>query len=655
MPKNFAAIRNINKAIAAKKRKIATAEDNKASAPEGSRMEVDQNVNDTAGDDGAMQSDAPGTAGGSNTPTTGGTRGTVTLPIGLPIFHARYTRVYTKQYHLRIFNKLHQRKTLFAGGSKYNIFIPSIHELPVSLATFYMSLTELERLRHKTRAVMTECNVAVHHSTAVLTFETAATTTDVGNNNVGIKLIALDPMVSQYRKGQHSKFQKDVVTNIFHGKHSATLANSATASTDLTGLGAQYMIRNFENPFEYASLQYTSDKLKETDVTSANIITRVNEDYFPINRFISNRVNASIAEGQLSQWSYKPNDGLLFSNCYIDDNSVYGQEKSLFTYSKISNSPLYWKQNKSTLTTGTPPVSSLINVSGRAPFQGFIQTESSRNDTTHWNTFRNLNDPFEIKIDRYSGHGMGSTRLPVMAFGIEPFVSINTSDQHAVAAKAHIDLIVNCSCQVLITEGTDGVDQSRTSQLIEFNTLTPDLQLQARSANGGVVVAEEDPDVTTINLHEKCLDGIAVMTPFTSGNIVPDEPGTVKKGRKRRDVHGEIVEEQNKLDKYVATKLSWLEKSLNNTTTKANTYQLFNALHPRQSKRLLEKRLIREPEELGEETNKRKTTSKPQTFRANVDSLKKQIAVGKNSTSHDQVLNDEPADESTDEEVEMID
>jgi hypothetical protein len=367
----------------------------------------------------------------------GGQRGTVPLPPGIRQPKRQYVATYTKQYQLRIFNELAAYTTPTYEGIQYNSFIPPFHDIPCDLLAFYLNYSEMQRLRNKTSVQGLEFNVSVANHTAIITYETNASGTQIGNNNLGVTMCVLDPALHKYRTGVAVEAQQgDLVNRICWGTNANALVPSATPSTALQGLSAQYITRNFTNKY-----CYLTPRAAPTRTHNGLTQTVIPMQFFNINRFISKRVNVSMEEGVIATWSHKPKHGHYFGR-YANLYGRGGIQASNFV---SGQKPLAMRP----LITGTTNMQN--QVAGAAPTSTFNVIGNMYNDI--WENETNLT---RINIENhFAGDTQTIDHPDVLTLGIEPQIAINNGVDQPVAIPLHVDLIVTAMCKLLITEGTD--------------------------------------------------------------------------------------------------------------------------------------------------------------------------------------------------------
>lgn len=462
MPKNYAALRKINNNIAAKKRRL-----NPPATGETPMEDAEPSGDVAMGDDdnGARIPRNIGSNGATAGNSGGGEvmRGNAPLPIGMPIYGAKYTRTFTRQYHLRIFNELYSRRNVHHLGAKYNVLTPPIHELPVSHASFYLLPHEINRLRDASKVTIKKCAVQVDHATACLTFETSASATAIGNNNVGVRLVTLNPLTTQLRAGQFKQDQISVIKNVFHGIHAGNLSTQETDSTDFVGCSAEVITRNYSNKFEYQTIQSIP---KKAFYVQSGVVEKaeqlIGQNFFPILRHVNKRINASMEEGVLLNWEYTPRDGVILANtCFTADQSARFSDNLQRLINHNTNT-MNWQcaggkyKNTTEEKTAIPgPIWECVGVDMDTLDEGLDETTDF---TIHHMPFRSTSDPYFIPIERYTGHGP-TERVPICAFGIEPLVAINEVSNVVTPLKCHVDLIVATSITLEIEVAPPGQEQ----------------------------------------------------------------------------------------------------------------------------------------------------------------------------------------------------
>lgn len=408
----------------------------------------------------------------------GGMRGQAALPPGIRQGKVTYTRTYTKQYQWRIFNQLAEYRTPTLGGTVYNGFIPPYHDVPCDLLAFYLNNAEMQRLRTKTKVRGLDYKVSVANHTAIITYETNASGTQIGNNNLGVTMCVMDPSIHKYRTGRALQpNQNDLVNNICWGVDANSLPTSNTTSSALQGLSSLYITRNFSNRYEYLTPRAIG-----TRTHNGQAATIVPMQFFNVNRFIAKRVNVSMQEGVIAEWSHTPKDGLLFGRF----DNVY--PKGGFT----TNAFVDGHQPIAVRALVGDSTNMQNQVSGAAPTTVFNIVGNFYNDI-----FVNENDMTRISIENQfvNGHNVG-VKPDVLTLGLEPQIAINNGTDAAVAIPLHVDLIVTAMCTLEITEGTD-YDEANYGRLEEAEWKFP--SYRTYRADG----LSSEPSVVQNSLHQE--------------------------------------------------------------------------------------------------------------------------------------------------------
>ncbi|XP_037932857.1 uncharacterized protein LOC119667626 [Teleopsis dalmanni] len=113
---------------------------------------------------------------------------------------------------------------------------------------FCLSKDEISMLIGATTARVKNIGVEIHHKTAVLTFETQSSNTNVGNNNIGVYLCHLAEDIGLKCFGQTAE-NNSIVENIFWGKHGSRLESTEWRDE----LGSEYITKNYDHRFQYYS------------------------------------------------------------------------------------------------------------------------------------------------------------------------------------------------------------------------------------------------------------------------------------------------------------------------------------------------------------------------------------------------------------------
>lgn len=373
-----------------------------------------------------------GSTGGG---TGGGLRGTAILPTTWKQHPLKTTRTYRKQYLLRLQNEAAERKgpvTLGDSTSKpFGYIRYPYHDLPVHMLGFYLSEGEIRKLDRFTSAYVKHCKVKVYNKTAVLNFETAASTANIGNNNVGVYLSQVDPKISSKRCGLLPS-NRILIEDLFWGKPFPDYANPINEwDTDLASLGAQYVRRTLNNKFEYMT-PYATVSAGEAPTTS----------YFDIHPHIIHRTNASMTEGLFTEWNYKPKKGLVSGNFTAFEDNF--NERIFNTNERM---PI-WKANA--ITPNIQPLGR-YNTGGQGN-----GTETAIPNVHMKFPYRNPVIKSSILIDDYMLGG--NAKIPALCIGIDTLttaITIPGGSDKWEPVKCFVDLIVQTECEIEITDGVD--------------------------------------------------------------------------------------------------------------------------------------------------------------------------------------------------------
>lgn len=586
--KNYAAIKTINKRKA--NNKAAIAEDaGEADLPEGSDASMEQD-DAVAGSSNANATDASveptvggGSSGGGASSAGAGIRGQAILPKGLPLLAATYTRVFNKQWKLRIFNRFHGRLTNDTENAFYNVFVPSYDELPVGHLGFYLYPEEFRRLQQATRVVVKDVQAQLFSNTAIITFETNASTTSIGNNNIGVKVVTINPLISKYRSGRFNNDQRNVVANILHGVNPSTLPAATTVSTSFTGVSAETIIRNYVNPFQYFTVRIakTVPPLNNTHV--------VNQGFFPVDRFVEKTFNASIEEGVFHSWQFTPTSGLIVSNnAFMEGTAIPGS-------SSVMNSNSRNMMSQNTNTTATNPTNKR-GMPGSA-----ITSNTSELQSILQQNFRNFNSIYDVCVDPFSTGGVGFERIPACIFGFQPMTSVTSSDSVPTPTNIHMDIQVDAWITLEITEGGFMVDNSRVARIVEHNAYEAPQQLQEWTNSGTFASEDHHSQVTFANAQKHILGASqlplnanpAMDATFKIGNEYEAHKKHLKNEREEKDASIKELEKKirsantaQRLSEYTMKYLDLTSSHKRHTRSavKTVTSEIINNLQtPRQS------------------------------------------------------------------------
>lgn len=458
-------------------------------------------------------------ADGSN--SAGGIRGTVPMPSGARRQPMVTTREYVKQYKLRIHNEAVDIRKDVTGDTTHGVIRYPYHDIPVNMLGLYLSKSEIVELHNYTecRVLNVECHVA--HKTAQLVFETNATTTNIGNNNVGVYMVVLDPLIVNTRVGSLPR-QSTLVTDTFWGKHMSQLQMTEGFDTGIVSeLGAEYITRNFSNKFEYHMPLVTPALL------DVNLLPAV--QHFPnVNSFVNSRTNASMVEGELASYSYAPHHGIVAGHYW--NGSTFGvrdNDDSQFMHMKNGH-PLGFNFSQS----GSVGLFSY-------PHEDYGQNAAStpmQEETQYYMPYKTphvdygstmvIDDPFFIS-------NTNAKKQPALVVGIEPLLSTIDSNSAPKVVKCHVDLYVTVKLTMRITQGVDYLHPSATSPYWP-KYMHPQMKLtrQIKVSGGGSHIYQLSPDVD----HRPAIakNNQAVITNISNNVSQSGIHGTTSAARNKR-------------------------------------------------------------------------------------------------------------------------
>nr|QTE04069.1 MAG: VP [Phylloscopus proregulus parvoviridae sp.] len=483
--------------------------------------------------------DMPTAANGSATSSSSsGMRGSAEFPIGIRQQTAKYTRVYSKQYHLRLFNRLNEYETPTVNGVVYNDYIPNYHEIPCDLLAFYLNFSEMQRLRNKTQVRVKRCDVDVANHTAIISYETNAAGTQIGNNNLGITLCQLDPMIVRHRTGRANLRQQGaVIRNVFWGIDVNTLPPVGAPVSNMPGLSAEFITRNYNNRYRYRTVRQIVNRSHNTVA-----VPNVPMQFYNVNRHVIKRKNVSITEGNFTTWSHVPKSGVVFA-----------QNFGVMPPGSVDTAPLTINMNDH----HNARARGITNV-GVTPNTGFGNVQMGLPAPTSVNPvgqiapdiFRNIGfDPDTMSRilidDPYVNMGDKASHVPALIIGMDPQVGIVESTGVSTAVPCHVDLIITARIELEITEGVN-YDDSNYGLLQEINYKFPNWRLYSNPSETAPPQALQGP------MHqENALDAEVVFNAAgTNDNIQSTwnypPPITPTASDVLNKEHDKTVEDENK-------------------------------------------------------------------------------------------------------------
>nr|AQN78651.1 putative protein 2 [Linvill Road virus] len=396
----------------------------------------------------ANSSNADGTAGSRNVRSTGGNasasgggnsgmRGIAPLYQGIRYNIQSGVRTYTKQYRLRIHNLAIDAKSVTNGTESFSVIRYPYHDLPVHMLGFYLTKDEISMLMGQTSARVKQVGVEIHHKTAVLTFETNSSTTNIGNNNIGAYLCHISEDIGPKRFGLTAD-NIGLIENTFWGNH-ATNITSEDWTEELGDLGCEFITKNYDHRFHYYSPKVGSE------YTSSIPSLEYNYNFFNIHPFVDYRVNASMNEGLFCQYQYVPEHGLVAGK-YLAGKKNFAE--AVTYYRKNPKSVISGLEGEESIRLPVPEASGVNqeNIDEnyqylRLPYRNYKETEYS-----------------SLQIDDRAYPMHSGKQQPPLVIGLESLWS-SIGNKNTVV-PCHVDIIVNTYCEIECDIGTDYVHPS---------------------------------------------------------------------------------------------------------------------------------------------------------------------------------------------------
>lgn len=412
-----------------------------------------------------FQNDASTRSAGNNAgmSTTAGTRGVAQLPTGVRDPPSSGSRLFTKQYVIRIFNEQVEYRSFLSGGRPgLNLQGKSVrwpfHDIPVDLVQFFVNRDEMLWLKQFGKVTGGKASVKVYNRTAVIPFETNSTLTTVGNNNVGVHLCQIDPNVTNIRIGQLP--EPAPLLETLQGKHIGELPANVNWSTELSTLGAQFVTRNYDHRFEYlADFSTIPNNIHDSVWPQARSEYRGNA--FPIRDFIVKRENASFNEGLFTEWDYDYSDALIFARC--DDAMPFG--------ALTGGSATFGPGNRGTAKfNDTPSQIGTGIIGGRGPYNTQTKTMYVEDDRLYSSRFADVTiDNFPML--KFYSHPEHPKTVPGLIIGIDTLMSATTYAGAPAKVNTYIELTLDCSLEV---------HYSNSNELYRMNQANAQLRIPQR-------------------------------------------------------------------------------------------------------------------------------------------------------------------------------
>lgn len=424
----------------------------------------------------------------------GGMRGTVPLYVGLRPVPMRTTRTYTKQYYLRLQNELVETKVHSLGGNTtFNGIRYPYHDLPVHVLGFYLSKTEIQELMQYTSAIVKNVHVGIENKTAVLNFETASSVSTIGNNNVGVYLSQISPDI-QIRRSGFLPDQKVLIEERFWGNPFVDPAR-VEWNSDNAVLGAQYVRRTLSNKFEYLTP-------KTSDNYGINQLLESELPCFDINPFVCKRINASMNEGLFTEYTYKPKNGLVSAQCWFGagegfNSNVYENVCfSNYIQKTMSDSFYYPPDDHTPGGWINPQIWEGHSMLSNGP-------QLAEMNLARWRNYHPDEWPI-IPIENSAIVNTPIKKQDPLIIGIDPLVTeLTTSTNNKwEAVKCFVDICVNVTCEVEITQGVDYLNPN-TKTIIRPNYMNPHRVVESLQSASRIPQMMENPNIVTADSKSK--------------------------------------------------------------------------------------------------------------------------------------------------------
>lgn len=465
----------------------------------GDAMDIpdDSSINGAGSAGGTAQRNVRNTSssgGGTAAGTTGGMRGTVPLYVGIRSTPMRTTRTYTKQYHLRLQNELVETKVYNVGNDlSFNGIRFPFHDIPVHVLGFYLSQTEIQELMQYTKAVVKGVHVGVENKTAVLNFETASSVSTIGNNNVGVYLCEISPDIQVKRCGLLPD-QKVLIEERFWGLPYIN-ANVNEWSNDNAFLGAQYVRRTLSNKFEYYTPK-TSPNFGQLNFLETEL------PCFDVYPFVSKRINASMNEGLLTEYHYKPKNGLVAAQCWFGAGDCFTSNTfeniGMTNYKQKTQSDSFY-----TLPTENSPGGWIEPQIWEGHSPNTFGPNMLEYALARWRNY--TKDTWSIiPIENSAISGSPIIKQDPLIIGIDPLVTeISTSTNNKwEAVKCFVDICLNVTCEIEITQGVDYMN-ANTRTILRPNYMNPTRVPQVVLSANNMPQMMDNPSVVTADSRSK--------------------------------------------------------------------------------------------------------------------------------------------------------
>lgn len=130
----------------------------------------------------------------------------------------------------------------------------------------------MRSLSYFSESIFKSARVDVYNKTGVINFETASSTSNIGNNNIGIYLNKISSDIGSKRSGILPRQDTFIEEVIWWQTSDVSCNNAEFSSNNVAKLGARYVRRTLNNKFEYMTpMNQTMDIDLTQDTWNGNL------------------------------------------------------------------------------------------------------------------------------------------------------------------------------------------------------------------------------------------------------------------------------------------------------------------------------------------------------------------------------------------------
>lgn len=360
-------------------------------------------------------------------------RGSFRFPDGTRVRQVEFLHTFDKIYKLRISSTSIESTFTSGNDSNYTRTKFPIHELPFGSAGFGCAEEEIDWVKTFTKAEVVKMKCDIYHTTACTSFQTNASTSSLGNHNLGLYAYSWHPQINKYRTGQMTNINWP---KIFWGIH-------ASEGPSAGELGAQVVRKDYDSRFEFINV-HSSGNAWSKDMNAYN------EDIFPAARFESNFVNASQNEG-------------LYSSTELEIPEGKGVFHEITRNHDYSN---HWHLSK--LRNGTTQM--ITEKKNGLPVQanyGKLSDEAkSLDQAVMMPANRLIYNSLDTKfLENWTGRDFA--QIPVVSIGLEPkYIAPLVDGGNPELVRSQMDLTVYVSYTLKLTWGNTYMNRRGGSLLV---------------------------------------------------------------------------------------------------------------------------------------------------------------------------------------------